>query len=241
MRWIIVWALLFLPLSAESAGEKDGRGDTVKVATVINLKGTLKRLKEGSIKKVRLKAGDGIDKGDMVMTYGSASALLQLLDGSTLLMDEDSMVHFHSSVSVEQTEGAVYYEVLKRSSHSALKVKTPFAIIGIKGTTFIVNAGENPNVALNEGRIGIESLKEAFELHRKKVLREFEDFKARQESGFDAYKKAQDKHIVEHVKAFELEAGNSVYFENNRVDELPISETTQAQFEHFRALMRSLR
>ena len=45
-----------------------------------------------------------------------------------------------------------------------VKIKTPFTIIGIKGTTFIVNATKDSSVTLKEG------------LYRQKVKAEFESY-----------------------------------------------------------------
>ncbi len=236
MRWTVIIALLFsmlfaLPESVEAN----------KVGIVKKVKGVVKCLESGTIKKVKVKCGDQFQQGDMLMTYGSASALLELYDGSQIVLDEGAMIRFAGLESVEQKEGAVYYDIIRRNSQSGLKITTPFAIIGIKGTTFIVNADEHPNITLKEGVIGIESLKEEFELHRKKVLQAYERFKTEQEMAFDAYKKAQDGHIIEYVKAFELRAGSTVYFDEQRADELPMSDANEKQFEHFEQLINSFK
>lgn len=212
---------------------------SVNVGMVKKVKGTVKRLEAGAIKKTKVTSGDQLQEGDMVMTYGSASALLELYDGSNIVLDEGAMIQFAGMEAVEHREGAIYYDIIQRNSQNSLKITTPFAIIGIKGTTFIVNADEHPNVALKEGVIGIESLKEEFELHRKKVLHEFELYKMKEQAAFEEYKKAQDAHIVEYVKAFELEAGNSVYFDDERVDELPMDEVHKKQFEYFEQLIQA--
>jgi hypothetical protein len=213
--------------------------DGEKIATVTNVKGVVKRLEEGSIKKSKVSSGDVVNSGDMVITYGSGQALIELLDGSKVVVDQGSKIRFASADEVTQEEGSVYYEIIKRNARSGLKIKTPFAIIGIKGTTFIINGGEEPNVALKEGLIGVESLKEEFELHRKKVLEEFERFKMQEQAAFEEYKRAQEDQIVEYVKAFELEAGKTIYFNDNRVDEVEMEEQNKEQFEHFKQLMQS--
>jgi len=211
------------------------------VAKVKLLHGVVKVKKENSIKKKRVHVDDFLYKGDMVITSRNSSAKILLKDGSTLILDEKSTLHFNSMVSAEQTGGKIFYKITSRDKKHHLKVKTPFAIIGIKGTTFIVNAKpKQQSVSLKEGLIGVESIKGEFELYKKRVLAEFEIYKARQMADFEAYKAAQNQYQkVAQTKSFDLKAGNKISFSGNVVKEDPL-EKRDSGFKHFEKLLKMM-
>lgn len=213
-----------------------------KIGVLTKSNGKVKVLKKDSIKKEKVKAGYEINTGDLLITYTKASAVIKLLDGSDVVLDKSSQIQFMAENEIHQNGGSIYYNIVKRGKKNSLKVQTEFAIIGIKGTTFIVNDdNQTKGVSLKEGLIGVASLKEEFELHRKKVLEEYERYKMEQEMGFEAFKKAMQEDIVTNVKEFDLAAGKTISFgENDRVDEAEFKEAQEKQFDRFKDLMQSI-
>ncbi|MBU1658590.1 FecR domain-containing protein [bacterium] len=211
------------------------------VGTVEQLKGIVKVKSGDSIKKSNLRAGEEIKEGDLISTSKNASALIKLTDGSSVVLDESSSIHFLAANNAEQKDGKIYYKITSRDAQNSLKVKTPFAIIGIKGTTFIVNATENASVSLKEGLIGIQSIKEEFELYRKEVQKQFDNFISEQESEFEKYKDAQKKGVAQITKEFDLQAGNRVSFSGNQVDEQAWNKDDDAEFTRFEELINSMK
>ncbi len=213
-----------------------------KIGVLAKSSGKVKVLKKDSIKKEKVKAGYEVNAGDLLITYKNAHVMIKLLDGSDVVLDKNSQIQFMAENEIHQNKGSVYYNIVKRGKKNSLKIKTEFAIIGIKGTTFIVNdKNETKGVSLKEGLIGVASLHEEFELHRKKVMDEYARYKAEQEMGFEAFKKSMEEDIITNVKEFDLEAGKSISFgANDRVDERAFKEEQEQQFEHFKELMKSL-
>ena len=120
---------------------------------------------------------------------------------------------FFASVKLtEQLQGRVYYKITSRDSKNAIKVKTPFAIIGIKGTTFVVSVGEKSSVKLKEGLVGIQSIKEEFELYRKAIRAEYNNYVSKQQSEYEKFLSEQNKGKAELTKEFDLQAGNTIVF-----------------------------
>jgi len=151
-----------------------------------------------------------------------------------LILDEESTVLFASLREAQQTEGKILYKVTSRDATHALKITTPFAIIGIKGTTFIVNATEKPSVSLKEGVIGIESINEQFELYKQRVQQEFDEYKQKQDEEFQKFKNAQNAYgDPEQTSSFDLNAGHRVSFLGKRVNEDKFTDDDDAEFEHF--------
>lgn len=212
------------------------------IGSVEKVEGSVKVKSEGSIKKSDVAAGYEMKNGDLISTSKGSSAILKLLDGSNVVLEESSTIFFDSAVNAEQKEGKIFYKITSRDAKNALKVTTPFAIIGIKGTTFIINADENnSNVKLKEGLIGVASIKEEFELYRKQVEEEFNKFMKEQQAGFEEYKKAQFEGVAEMTKEFDLQAGNTITFAGQKVQESGWSEKDDAEFKHFESLIGSVK
>jgi hypothetical protein len=206
------------------------------VATVEKIKGSVKVLKVGSIKKTRVKEGYKVEVGDRVSTSSSALAMLKLIDGSKIILENSSSIEFPAKLAINQLEGNVFYKIRKRDLSGAIKITTPFAIIGIKGTSFIVKSGKSDSIALEEGKIGVESVGEAFELYRQKVISEYTKFLLQQKNAYNEYLKQQGITTKEIVKSFDLEEGKQVSFDKRRVDEASLSQYSKDEFKHFKSL-----
>ncbi len=202
--------------------------------------GNVKVKNEGSIKKNKATTGLSIKSGDLITTSKKASSKIKLIDGSILILDESSTLSFISSVSAEQTEGKIFYKITSRDAKNSLKIKTPFAIIGIKGTTFIVNASKDSSVTLKEGLIGISSVGEKFALYREQVQAEFDSYVSKQEAEYKKYKNAQNGYAqVEHTDEFDLKEKHRISFVANRVNENSWNEEDDAEFAYFEKLMNA--
>jgi len=210
------------------------------IGSVELVEGNVKVKSEGSFKKSKLFVGLEIKKGDLITTGRKATAVIKLIDGSVLALDASSTLHFASSNLAEQKEGKVYYKITSRDAKNSLKVKTPFAIIGIKGTTFIVDASKEASVKLKEGVIGIQSIKEEFELYRKEVQKQFDDFMTQQQAGFEEYKQAQKLGFAEITKEFDLQAGRTISFDDRKAVENSWTKEDDAEFKRFEKLMESI-
>jgi len=211
------------------------------VGSVEKLKGNVKVKSEGSIKKSKVKAGLEIKAGDLIITSKSASAKIKLKDGSAVVLDESSSILFNSTYNAEQNGGKIYYKISSRDAKNSLKIKTPFAIIGIKGTTFIINATKDASVSLKEGLIGVASIKEEFELYRKEVQKQFEDFMAQRQAAYDEYKQVQKPGFVEKTKEFDLKEKRTVSFDGNKASEREWTKEDDEEFKYFEELMSSMK
>ena len=221
------------------------------VGTVESLHGSIKLKHENSIVKVHVKKGSEILAGDLLTSSKNASVQIKLTDNSKLLLDELSTIHFTSVYAAEQSKGNILYTITSRDAKHSLKVKTPFGVIGIKGTIFIVNATQTQSLMLKEGLVGITSINEEFELYRKKIDAEFNSFKAKgdaamkqQLNDFEKFKKMQDGALYEKpqiTKEFDLKAGNSVFFNTNKVKEHAFGKDEKSAFAHFTSLMKDMR
>ena len=221
---------------------------TLPIGIVSLCKGNIKLKHKNSIVKKKVQTGTKIQEGDLISSTLKSAAKIKLIDGSVVVLDQSSSIYFKSLSQAEQKSGTILYRITSRDAKNALKIKTPFAIIGIKGTTFIVNATDNASVSLKEGLLGINSLHQEFYLYRKKLEDEFAAFKAqgdkhikKQKEEFERYKQQQSEYKkVEIVKSFDLKAGNKISFEGRDVKEKSFSKSEDSEFQHFYKLLNTM-
>ena len=209
------------------------------IGNVTSVTGSVKVKSEGSIKKTKIKVGQALKEGDLVTTSRKGKTVIKLTDGSSIVLDVSSSVHFAANNAINQKTGKVFYNITSRDAKNSLKVKTPFAIIGIKGTTFVVNTNEGKqSVALKEGKIGVASITEQFNLYRKEVLAQYNNYVNEQMAGFDKFR-GIEKPKPEVTNEFDLEAGNVISFSGNDVKESAWNDSDDSEFGDFESMVGS--
>jgi len=225
------------------AGE--GTIGSAAVAVVLKMEGKAKLLPANSLKKHRLKVGEHVAAGDQLFTYADSSAVLKFNDASVVVLDENARLLLHSELSLQQKSGAVYYRIEKRSRSGGLKVETPFSIIGIKGTEFIVDFKGSGRIALNEGVVAVTSPQERFELYRQREMSDFERYQQQQDRGFKAYKRRIEEQIAAYLVSFDLQRQQMLTFQDaghckeacgSQVFEEGFTPEIKARFKYYQQL-----
>jgi len=247
-----IWIVLFCMVSSIWAVPVDlEENETFElekksVAVIIKVEGKAKILSQESINKHEAKLGEALYEGDRLLTYAATNVLVELDDSSSVILAANSELSFIDTNNLKQDTGEIYYKVKARKSTQGLKVQTPFSIMGIKGTEFIVEANAEETISLNEGIVDIESLKANFELHKKQVMKEYKKFKDEQNTAFEAYKDEIKGESVSYVKEFELEAGKVLHFSSaqncqatceSQVNEKDISAEVKKKFELYQKML----
>jgi hypothetical protein len=180
---------------------------------------------------------------DTIETGKGGKAVVQFTDGALSVLDEKSRLRIEKTNWLSHLGGKIYF-TFRKVFGEPRKVKSKFATIGVRGTTFIVQDDEKgKGVALQEGQLEVESPGEAFEIHKQKAMSEFEAFKqqakdkkAALKDEYSKYKKKTMKEFVEYKKSFTLESNHVIRFDGNRVDESEMGEDTKAEFDDFEAV-----
>jgi hypothetical protein len=125
-------------------------------AEVESIAGSAYRFSDGG--ELSLSAGDILSEGEQLRTSGGAHAVLRLSDGSTVEVNERSVLEVRArgrNMTVAVDEGAVIVQAAKRTS-GHLYVKTPDCRVAVTGTVFSVDAGiKGSRVAVLEGTVDV--------------------------------------------------------------------------------------
>ena len=184
-----------------------------------------------------------VNSNETVITRKDSKAVIQFEDGAMSVLDEKSSLRVEQSGWLSQLGGKVYYVFRKVFGRDKpKKVKTKFATIGIRGTTFIVNVDfNNQQVALQEGKLNIESPEGDYEVLKADVKADdFAAFKKQSkrdkqlmDDEFLEYKKKINKEFVEYKKSFDLEANTVVSISGKRVVETELDQGWESSFDDF--------
>jgi hypothetical protein len=125
-------------------------------AEVVSIDGSAYRISDSG--DAALFAGDKLSDGDHLRTSGGAHAVLRLSDGSTVEVNERSVLAVNArgrNMTVAIDNGAVIVQAAKRTS-GHLYVKTPDCRVAVTGTVFSVNAGiKGSRVAVLQGTVHV--------------------------------------------------------------------------------------
>ena len=106
----------------------------------------------------KLSAGDQLKAGEQFRTGGGAHAVLRLSDGSTVEVNERSVLGVGArghNMTISLDNGAVIVQAAKRDQ-GHLYVKTPDCRVAVTGTVFSVNSGiKGSRVAVLQGAVQV--------------------------------------------------------------------------------------
>jgi hypothetical protein len=235
ISYFIFIVLLGVSSTAWSADDS-ARGKVLKVTGDVDIIS-----EKGDVRKVS-QADETLNENDTIVTKEKSKIVVRFNDGSLSMLDEKSRLRVEKTSWFSYLGGKIYF-TFKRVFGEQRRVKTPSATIGIRGTTFIIDAladGNGEAVSLQDGLLSVESNGPAFELHRKRPMNEFEAFKqeqmqARQQmlDEFDQYKKQTMKEFVEYRRQFTLKPNRTISLTGYRVDEYATPEKQKAEFDAF--------
>lgn len=236
---IIVFVVcLFFSLQSFSlmADQSKFRGKVLKVNGEVEI--TDAKGEKRSVKNI----DEPLHEMDTIVTKKGGRIVVQFDDGALSVLDEKSRLRVEQTSWFSYLGGKVYF-TFKKIFGPSRHVKTRAATIGVRGTTFIISENSEQNgeyVALKEGLLQVESTGPAFEIHKKKILDEFEQFKLEQQRAkqavqdeFDEYKQQNMREFVEYRREFTLRADRVIKLSGYRVDEAAMTEADRADFESF--------
>jgi hypothetical protein len=192
-------------------------------------------------------AGITVREMDTIVTAEGGSAVVRFTDGALSVLDENSRLQVEQTNWLSHLGGRIYF-TFKKVFGERRQVKTRFATLGIRGTTFIVYDDDyGQGVALEEGVLDVASPGPAFELYRRQQLDQFEAFregvleqKQALQREFDDYREQVKREYLEYKTSFSLHPNHVIQFDDIRVDERIIDDKIKAEFRSFEAVAGEL-
>ncbi len=232
----IVCVFISLQSFTLAADQAKYRGKVLKFSgdvEVVNAKGERRFVK---------KVDEPLNEMDTIVTKKGGRIVVRFDDGALSSLDEKSRLRVEKTNWFSYLGGKVYF-TFKKVFGESRRVKTRAATIGVRGTTFIISENSEQNgesVALKEGLLQIESTGPAFEIHKKKIMDEFAQFKQQHQQAqqkmqdeFEQYKKQTQQEFVEYRRNFTLQPNRVINLTGYRVDEIAMTEVNKADFESF--------
>lgn len=209
---------------------------------VLTYSGDVEVLNASGEKRQLTKKDEVLNEMDTVVTGEGARVVMQFDDGTLSSLDEKSRLRIEKSSWFSYLGGKIYF-TFKKVFGEPRRVRTRVATIGVRGTTFIISedvALGTELVALKEGRLQIESTGPAFEIHRKKITDEFDQFRQQHQQAqadmqkeFEQYRQQVKDEFIEYRRSFTLQADRQISLSGYRVDETALTEANKADFESF--------
>lgn len=143
--------LLLIALPVNGLFAKDAHAATSRVAIIKELKGTVKVKKAGGSKEFTAFAKMTLNEGDIMSVGGSSSAVLQFANGTDeddkMTVSPNSKLTFSklstkkgTTTKVQLWSGSAWVDVKSiASSSDEFTLETPTAVMGVRGTHFILS------------------------------------------------------------------------------------------------------
>jgi hypothetical protein len=220
----------------------------ILIANAESPRGTVVKT-EGDVRIIRadgseLKAGKNvikINRQDTIVSGQNGKAVVRYNDGAMTVLVNESRLQVGEPGFFSHLSGKIYYHFRKVIGDKPREVKTSYATLGVRGTTFIVDDRKDTRtVSLKEGRLNVESPGPTFEIHRGAHHDEYNKFKEDIEQGVQGMKEEYKAHLqqinqefIEFKKDFTLLARRTIRVKGNRVDETGFSPDTEAEFDRY--------
>lgn len=185
---------------------------------VIKTEGQVEVLDAKGQVRERARAGTVLGAGETIRTAENSKAAVRSKVGDTFILDAAAAARVRSEKNaLQQLIGKVMY-LFTPGLHVERTVQVQTAVIGIRGTTFVVNAEQDKAaVGLREGVLEVTSTQEGFNVYQRKEMDEFEAFKQRDREKVKEMKKEYEKYraqvkeeFVAFKKSLQLNANQSL-------------------------------
>jgi hypothetical protein len=181
--------------------------------------------------------GERLFTGNELHTGLESKAYIKMVDGSKILLRQNSKLRVTDKRNVNVRKGKIMFSVAKRKKHqSPFHVATRVALLGIRGTQFVVEAGddeESYNVYLKEGSVVVYPNKKQFKLYKDKQKQEFSDYLNTQKNEFETMKAQRQQEFAEYVEEITMKKNKGLSFSGNEVKEVDMPEEVKAWFDEF--------
>lgn len=181
----------------------------------------------------------------ILVTGPNGRAVVRVGQTGYVVVERNSKIEVNNSRDranfFRQVTGMIFYAMnsIRGTLRPQIKIRTNAAIIGIRGTRFLVaDLQDRKEIGVRKGSISVTSPGEDFEIHRKAQEDEFAAFKKQAQDAIDQekrefseYKANNEREFIEYKREFALAADRMVSFDGRRVTERSLSGESKKDME----------
>jgi hypothetical protein len=177
------------------------------------------------------KQGFKLFKNDRIKTSRLSKAYISLSDQSKIVVLEKSVLSIDDFRKLSPGEGKVIFRINKTDAAEGVQIGLQTTVIGVKGTTFLVEVDENidgigvpaAKVYLQEGELSFTSVEGEFKRYVEQVEEEYRNYLKETMNDYDSYIKEMTEESVEYVKEFSIKGGSAVSIDGQEVRDIEFS------------------
>ena len=169
---------------------------------------------------------------DILRTKKKSKAFLKLADNSRIVLDENSIIQFNGVKQINAEKGIILFDINKQGELKGLKITTKTAVIGVKGTRFIIDAGSDSlKLYMNEGLVNVAAIDDGTFEHHLKSEQSYKEYLKEMFTSFSDYKKKQQAEFVEFVKSIDVPENKAISINGSILEDIEIPDHIQEQFK----------
>lgn len=115
----------------------------LEVGKVEDFKGGVDKLEKGQVRPQPLTIENtGLSVGDIIRTKSDGNAKVSFVDGNKVEigpLTRLSVLNYEKEKTINVVRGRVIFDVARLKAGEGLEIRTPTAILGVKGTRFLVD------------------------------------------------------------------------------------------------------
>lgn len=186
----------------------------------------------GGVKGISAKNGLEFKVKDTVRTFQKSNAFIKFIDNSKIVLNENSILLIKDITNLNLKNGKVVFDIQKQGDKEGIKIATKTAIIGVKGTKFLVAVSNNEvDVILKEGEISVKAVKGEFKRYLQKEEEDFSQFVKDTKEDYEEYKRKMQEEFVQFVKEFTMKGEMGVSIKGNEVRNIKDLKEFEDEFE----------
>jgi len=186
----------------------------------------------GSVRGISAKNNLEFKVKDSIRAFQKSTAFIKFIDQSKIVLNENSILYVKDIQNLNLKNGKVVFEIQKQDDKQGIKIATKTAIIGVKGTKFLINVNKDEvDVILKEGEITVSAVKGEFKRYLKKEEEDFNKFVQDTKQDYEEYKKKVQEEFVEFVKEFTMKDEMAISIKGKEVRDLKDTKEFDDEFE----------
>ncbi|MEF3192294.1 MAG: FecR family protein [Campylobacterales bacterium] len=198
------------------------------VGTLVSLTGGARLFTKGVVAPTTAEAGMALQVGQTLKTRLASKANVKLTDNTKIIVGPNSALELIEEKKIAATGPKILFKVSKQTDTKGLTITTPSAIIGVRGTTFLVSSeGDHQTIYLKEGELSIKPWKGQFKSYLESMQAEFAEYAKE----FDEYKANIMKEYAHYVDEVTMKGGMAISIDGNNVRATKITPEIEAAFQ----------